>query len=328
MARQRRVEFPGAFYHVLARGNNRQVVFRDDQDYLVYVTRLKRYYKRYNFFLYAYTLMPNHIHLLIEISETPLSKTMQGIQQSYTSYFHRKYKSVGHLFQGRYKAILCQQEKYLLELVRYIHLNPIRASLVKNPDEYKWSSHYAYLDYLNQPFVSKNFVLKMFSFDEFTAKNLYRQFINEGLSQGQKREYYDIIDQRYLGSSEFVKKIEIKLRENTKNGESEKRLRIFQNRVAPEDKTVDNILKVVSDVTGISPECIIGRSKVRRISDVRALYSFFTSRYFGISNKSLAKFLNREDSSIANMIRKIEESIEGDQLLSEHLNKIMKVMKV
>ncbi|MEE9122545.1 MAG: transposase, partial [Syntrophobacteria bacterium] len=141
MARRPRVHFPGAFYHVIARGNRGQEIFLDKQDYQLYLSFLREYKERYQVLLYAYTLMPNHVHLLIEVSESPLSRLMQSLQFRYTRNFNIKYKKWGHLFQGRYKAILCQKDSYFLELSAYIHLNAVRAGLVKDPAEYQWSSY-------------------------------------------------------------------------------------------------------------------------------------------------------------------------------------------
>ena len=129
MARKPRVQCPGALYHVIARGNQQQDVFLDEADYRRYLGLLDAYRKRYAFTIYAYVLMTNHVHLLIEQGETPLAKAMQGLGQSYTGYYNRKYKKSGHLFQGRYKAILCEKDAYLLELIRYIHLNPVAAGV-------------------------------------------------------------------------------------------------------------------------------------------------------------------------------------------------------
>jgi len=133
------------FYHVITRGNQRQNLFHDDKDREFYLDRLEQYRKRYGFTIYAYVLMSNHVHLLIETGKTPLSKIMQGLQFSYTRYFNRRYRKIGHLFQGRYRAIICDREEYLLELVRYIHLNPVRAAMVKRPSEWQWSGHGEYL---------------------------------------------------------------------------------------------------------------------------------------------------------------------------------------
>src|SRR5438132_10174385 len=135
MARRPRLFAPGLLYHVIARGNQRQPTFLTDADYYeAYLARLARYRRRYGVFLYAYCLMPNHVHLLAETSEAPLWRFMQGLQQSYTQRFNRVYGKVGHLFQGRYKAIVCDRDEYLMALIRYIHLNPLRAGLVEDPD--------------------------------------------------------------------------------------------------------------------------------------------------------------------------------------------------
>src|SRR5215510_11894108 len=145
MARRPRVLVPGLLYHVIARGNQRQPTFLTDLDFRAYLTRLTAYRKRYGVSLLAYCLMPNHVHLLARTSEPPLSKFMQGLQQSYTQWFNRVHGKVGHLFQGRYKAIVCDRDEYLTTLVRYIHLNPVRAGLVEQPDAYPYSGHRAYL---------------------------------------------------------------------------------------------------------------------------------------------------------------------------------------
>ena len=117
MARRPRVFAPGLLYHVIVRGNQRQKTFFAEKDYRSYLERLARYREKYNMTIYAYCLMPNHVHLLLESSVEPLAKFMQGLQQSYTQYFNLKHNKVGHLFQGRYKAIVCQKDEYLMELV-------------------------------------------------------------------------------------------------------------------------------------------------------------------------------------------------------------------
>jgi REP element-mobilizing transposase RayT len=330
MARKTRIEFPGVFYHVLARGNNKQVIFKDDQDYNVYIIRLKRYHERYKFILYAYTLMPNHIHLLIETGITPLSKIMQGIQQSYTYYYHKKYESVGHLFQGRYKAILCQRDTYLLELVRYIHLNPVRAALVASPEDYLWSSHRAYLGYLNQPFVKKDLIFRMFSEDESVAEKKYLQFIRDGIDNGHQNALYNVIDQRYLGNPKFVEKVKqkIKSQDKTENQNREQNIHDMQCLLLIKKKTLPEILKIVTETTGVHTESILGNSREQLISRARSLFVLVAARRAGISNKSLAEFLGRDASSISNMIRRVEEKINRDQVLANHLDRVIKVLKV
>ena len=144
---------PGVLYHVIVRGNQRQKTFLNDRDYQAYLDRLAKYRRKYNYSVHAYCLMPNHVHLLVESSAHPLAKFMQGLQQSYTQYFNLKHHKTGHLFEGRYKAIICEKDEYLLELVRYIHLNPVRAAIVKNPGQYPYSGHHAYLQGKNTEII-------------------------------------------------------------------------------------------------------------------------------------------------------------------------------
>jgi REP element-mobilizing transposase RayT len=145
MARRERIEYAGAFYHVITRGNQRQKTFRDDRDRAKYLEILAHLKEVNRFRVHAYVLMVNHVHLLVETGEDPLSRIMQRVGSGYTQYFNRRHKLVGHLFQGRYKAILCDKDSYLLELSRYLHLNPVRAKVVKEPGEYRWSSYGAYV---------------------------------------------------------------------------------------------------------------------------------------------------------------------------------------
>ena len=179
MARPPRIEFPGAFYHIIVRGNQRQDIFGDDRDRIEYLKRLGRYKREREFFLYAYVLMRNHVHLLIETVNTPVSKIMQLINFTYTQYFNKRYCKVGHLFQGRYKSIVCDRDQYLLSLVRYIHLNPVRAGLVKEPEGYRWSGHQEYLGD-REPLVDTGRVLGMFSEKVSQARRRYRNFVKEG----------------------------------------------------------------------------------------------------------------------------------------------------
>jgi REP element-mobilizing transposase RayT len=327
MARKNRVEFPGAFYHVFSRGNNKQVTFRDEQDFRMYLERLDRYRDRYNFILYAFVLMPNHIHFLLETGQMPLSKIMQGIQQSYTYYFHKRHKTVGHLFQGRYKAIICDRETYLLELVRYIHLNPVRKGLVALPENFLWSSHQSYIGNLYQPFVEKDFIFKIFSQDKSHAVKLYQQFIMEGMRKRHQDKFYDVIDQRFLGSQKFVEKIKQRIEIQTKK-EKEKKELVLQNVSLIKKRNLSEILKVVSEMTSVSSDGILGKSRERSISYGRCIFAFVASRVVGINNSLVAHFLRKDDSSITYMIRKAKCIIKYDPVAATQLKKIIQIFKV
>jgi REP element-mobilizing transposase RayT len=206
MARPPRIEFPGAFYHVIVRGNQRQDVFHDDMDRSEYLDRVKRYKEKCGFVLYAYVLMSNHVHLLIETPKEPISKVMQLINFTFTQYYNRKYCKVGHLFQGRYKSFLCDRDEYLLALVRYIHLNPVRVDMVKDPSEYKWSSHKGYLDGKSD-IVETERVLRLFSESVYQARRLYGEFVKEAIGAGKNESYYQAVEQQILGDEKFIDRV-------------------------------------------------------------------------------------------------------------------------
>ena len=211
MARRARVEYPGAIYHVITRGNQRQRVFRDDRDrrkYLEIVANLK---KQFSFRISAYVLMTNHVHLLIESGAVPLSRIMQRLGSGYTQYFNRRHRQVGHLFQGRYKAILCDKDSYLMELTRYLHLNPVRSKMVKDPGEYAWSSYGGYLgESKGAEWLDSAEVLGQFSDKVKEARRLYRRFVTEGLGEGHREEYYEVLEGRFLGDKKFAEEVKAK----------------------------------------------------------------------------------------------------------------------
>ena len=208
MARKPRVHFPAALYHVIARGNQRQVIFSDERDFRTYLSYLSEYKDKHSFRLYAYALMETHLHLLLEVGGSPLSKVMQVLQFRYTRYFNKRYRKVGHLFQGRYKAILCERDPYLLELVRYIHLNPVRGGVVEDPGRYPWTGHLSYMGKGKVDLVDEDFVLRQFGEKKSLARRRYHQFVLEGLPTGHQKKYYEVKDQTYLGEDDFIDEIE------------------------------------------------------------------------------------------------------------------------
>jgi REP element-mobilizing transposase RayT len=300
MARKPRIEFEGAFYHVITRGNQRQKVFKNKDDFLKYLDILSNYKMRYKYFLYAFVLMNNHVHLLIETQEIPLSKILQGINQSYTTYFNRKYKTVGHLFQGRYKAILCDRDEYLLSLVKYIHLNPVRAGIVKTPDEYQWSSHHSYVKRTDGAnIIDTDQVLRMFSEDKQRARKLYSSYMSDGPIV-KKEDVYNTIGQRILGSEEFLERVIEKY-----DGElrKEKRKREY---------TLYEIAKGVEEICGITLKQIRERSKSENITLGRRLLSLIAKEY-GYRGKEIGRYIRKDPAVITRDLkekRKLEKETE------------------
>lgn len=293
MARPLRIEFPGALYHVLGRGNQKQDIFLDDEDRHVYLKRIQHYKEEIGFILYAYVLMPNHVHLLIETYGEPLSKIMQRVNLTYTQYFNRKYDTVGHVFQGRYKALLCDRDEYLLSLVRYLHLNPVRAHLVEGPRHFQWSSHHEYLN--GRPEITDaETILKMFSPDLPTARKRYEEFVGEAIGKEEIEAPYKPLRQQILGDEEFL-------------GEVEKRL---GKREKPSRKaSLAEILRAVEEVTGVNEEEMVARKRDERTLFARGLL-VAVWREIGHRLVDLQPWLNR-DLSVLSRLPRMVDSVDG-----------------
>lgn len=181
MPRRPRVHAAGAFYHVTLRGNHRQAIFRHDGDRAILNALVAERLGETGACLHAYCWMTNHLHLLVQVSDVPLGRPMQRISAQYARWFQSTVPTTGHLFERRYHALLVDKDSYLLELVRYIHLNPVRAGLVKDPIDHPWSSHAAYLGERDEPWVRTGFVLGMLAPDPARARLAYGRFMQEGM---------------------------------------------------------------------------------------------------------------------------------------------------
>jgi len=204
MARPLRLEFPGAIYHVTSRGNARQRVFFTDADRELLLSILSGVVSRYGWICHAYCLMANHYHLLVETPKANLSIGMRQLNGMYTQAFNRRHERVGHLFQGRFKAILVERKSHLLELCRYIVLNPVRIKGSAKAQTWKWSSYRATAGLASVPeFLSTDWILQQFARNRSQAQRLYREFVREGLAS---RPWEELKGQIYLGSEAFIEK--------------------------------------------------------------------------------------------------------------------------
>ncbi|GAB4418444.1 MAG: hypothetical protein OHK0032_14430 [Thermodesulfovibrionales bacterium] len=207
MARPLRIEFPGAVYHITSRGNARQEIFLDDKDFAGFLDVLCFVVKRYNWILHAYCLMSSHYHLLIETPEGNLSRGMRQLNGIYTQQFNRRHNRVGHVLQGRYKAILVDKDNYLLELCRYIVLNPVRAGMARGPRGWQWSSYKDTAGYSKGiSCLTKDWILLQFGRERAEAEDRYREFVRAGLKE--EAPWKEIKGQIYLGDEKFVDRIE------------------------------------------------------------------------------------------------------------------------
>lgn len=168
------IHYPGAFYHVMLRGNRKQPIFHEREDYLAFQARLATSLQQHEARCHAFCWMNNHVHLLIQVSVSPLHKVIHRVATTYAGWFNRKYELVGHLFQGRYKASFVDDDQYLLRAVRYIHLNPVQAEISDHPGDYPWSSYRAYLGGPMCRFLATRFVLSLFGDDPGGARKRFR----------------------------------------------------------------------------------------------------------------------------------------------------------
>lgn len=206
MARPLRIEYEGALYHVTSRGNAKKHIFFDDKDREIFLNTLKRVNDRYQWLCHAFCLMDNHYHLITETPEGNLSKGMRQLNGIYTQAFNRRHKRVGHIFQGRYKAIIIERESYLLEVCRYVVLNPVKVKAVKNPEEWKWSS-YRSTGGLEKPHpcLVTDWILGQFGTKKGTAERRYREFVKEGI--GNISVWQKVKGQSLLGEETFVNRL-------------------------------------------------------------------------------------------------------------------------
>lgn len=205
MARPLRVEYPGAFYHVISRGNSGAAVFKTDRDRKRFLDYLQNARERFSLLIHAYCLMNNHYHLLIETPQANLSQTIQWVNISYASYFNKKHSRNGHLFQGRFKALLVDADEYLVHLSRYIHLNPVQAGIVAVPDQYPWSSYGTFAGKVDRPdFLTTDEILSRFGVKEREAVRAYRKCVEETDIKVLKDPYECAMGGFILGDADFV----------------------------------------------------------------------------------------------------------------------------
>ena len=189
MPRQARLDAPGVLHHVMVRGLERRPIFRDDADRRDFCARLGRLVDTTALSVYAWALLPNHAHLLLRTGQRPLARCMRSLLTGYAGAFNRRHKRVGHLFQNRYKSIVVEEDPYLLELVRYLHLNPLRAQVVSTLgalDRYPWAGHSALLGKCPCPWQATGAVLRQFGSKPARARTAYRAFVAAGIARGRR----------------------------------------------------------------------------------------------------------------------------------------------
>src|SRR4030042_2091135 len=254
MARQLRVEFENAFYHITSRGNQRDKIFFDVADRERFLEILSRTKERYGFLLHGYALMDNHYHLLMETPKANLSQIMQNINTSYTVYVNRKYQRSGHLLQGRFKGIIVDKDRYLIALSRYIHLNPVREKLVKRAGDYPWTSYRAFIDQNTEDLlVDTGDTLSHFSRRRKRAIGAYREFVEA--SGGKEENPFAEVDAGFLlGKGAFRAKV-LRRIEKMKMDEEIPQARRLRKRVS-----IDAVIKACQLLYGENRKALVARN--------------------------------------------------------------------
>jgi len=210
MARPLRIEFPGALYHVTSRGDRKEDIYDNDKDHYLFLSILEKIIKQYNWQCYAYCLMTNHYHMIIETPDGNLSSGMRQLNGIFTQASNRRHNRVGHLFQGRYKAILVEKDAYLLELSRYVVLNPVRAKMVGAASDWAWSSYRATAGLYTMPdWLSANYLLSQFSNQRKESLKRYTQFVENGLRE--ESPWKKVKAQIFLGGESFVEEMQSRI---------------------------------------------------------------------------------------------------------------------
>lgn len=308
MARKPRIHYPGAFYHVILRGNAGNPVFFQDRDRSRFFLLVQEGVERFRHRIHAYCLMTNHIHLLIQVQEIPLSRIIQNLSFRYTRYINSSRKQTGHLFQGRYKALLLDADTYLLQLVRYIHNNPVRAGMVTHPEKYQWSSHQDYIGKTHHPWLTTEFVLRQFAATETKAKTLYNQFQLQGLSEPHKTEFHQGSAQgRILGDDHFVDQILSKASHK------------LQRKISLKD-----MLNSVCKHYHCRLADLSSRNRSRLITEARAVSAFLVRESEHHSLTKLARELDRDLSTLSQAAARLERKMRKDANLVKQIAELKK----
>lgn len=305
MPRKARIDAPGALHHIICRGIERRKIFRTDFDRNDFLERLEEKLLESQTPCYAWALMPNHLHLLLRTGNVPIAKVMSRLLSGYAGGFNRRHRRAGHLFQNRYKSILCQEDAYLLELVRYIHLNPLRSELVQSLDEldgYRFSGHSVLMGHRNFACQEVEAVLKLFGKRRLAARSAYRAFVEEGIPLGKRPELsggglirslggWGAVkslrrrrehlkgDERILGDSDFVESV---LSEQNE---------VLERRYALRAEGMDfqAIIRRIEAIYGLKSEVVLSAGKQPERVEARSLACYWAVKELGMTTVEVSR---------------------------------------
>jgi putative transposase len=319
MSRPLRIQYPDAWYHVMNRGRHGEMIYLDEQDYTAFIDLLQEAGAMWNIRIAAYCLMTNHYHILLQTPQANLDRCMRHINGIYTQRFNRKHHADGQIFRGRYKALLIDADNYLLEVVRYIHRNPVRAGMVNQPREYRWSSHRGYLsESSNWQWLSRNFVLEMLDNNKSTQMKAYNDFMNQMESDGIQDFYEKKNLPSILGTDGFIEKIKARFFEIKRHEE------IPQSRYL--EPTIEDIKKITSKMYKTDMERL---SKSRRgiPNEARNVAVYLARCYTGKKLEEIGSaFAIAKYSTVSSIVGKIREQRRSDKALAKRMLQVEKLI--
>jgi putative transposase len=330
MPRQARIDAPGALHHIMVRGIERRKIFRDNKDKDNFIQRLGDIIKDTSTSCYAWSLLSNHVHLLLRTGDHPIATVMRRVLTGYAVTFNRRYNRHGQLFQNRYKSILCQQDPYFMELVRYIHLNPLRTNIVGNYtslSRYKYCGHGVILGNRRNDWQDVDYVLEFYSKKRKIAQKQYNEYVFEGIEKGRRSDLVGggLIrslggwsearklgkderrvkgDERILGDSQFVL--------DTLQVAAERFDRKYELKARGYD--LDALAESVGEIFGMEPGEIYSRGKYKRLIKPRSVFCYWAVRELGETASSLAKRLGLTQSGVSKSVLRGEKIVNGMNL--------------
>jgi len=321
MARPLRIEYEGAFYHITARGNEKKTIFRSDHDLTRFLALLQRMHERYRILVHAYVLMANHYHLILETPKANLISTLHDLNTAYTNYFNRRYNRTGHLFQGRYRSLIVEKDAYLLQLSRYVHLNPVRAGVVNRPEDYHWSSYPTYLSTKPRPeWLCTSEILGQLSRQKEKAYHKYRQFVEEGLKIDIPNPLKGAIAGIALGGSTFWESLKERFRGVEKDRE------IPSLGQARRRTDIGTIAHKVAEYYGVPRELIYQKKRPSHFASQVALYLGRKRTDLGLREIG-AVFGGRHYTAVSIAYRRVEQRRQCDSKFHHEIEQIEKELK-
>ncbi|MFH1062630.1 MAG: transposase [Candidatus Omnitrophota bacterium] len=315
MARPYRLQGENCFYHITSRGDDRKRIFISDYDFEKFLEYLEKAKEKYKFKLYAYCLMSNHYHLFIETLQPNLSKIMQYLNTAYTVYYNKKRKKTGHLFQGRYKSIMVDEDSYFLELTRYIHLNPVRAKMVERPGEYKWSSYKGYLKNKTDKYIDYDALNDYLGMDSAS----YKEFVSNSINR-EDSLFKEVYAGFFLGGKAFIEEKLAEFRPEIEEGD------FAHKRKLRSEISIEEIIKAVGAVFKENNNEVLGKKNSQ--SNLRKIAIYLARRITQLSNKEIGAHFNISDSAVGKAVHRVSELLQEDQGLKKRTNELFSVFRV